>query len=115
MNPTNRSINGVRSAGRPGPQRSQLTPARTIAQAGSAFGHAASRDVSRSEQWLPRRFLHSGSSKIQVFHMLEHQTNGFPLPFRRGEGQGEGLLVDMRLHGEELVFSYRIHEEASPK
>jgi len=47
--------------------------------------------------------------------MLEHQTNGFPLPFRRGEGQGEGLLVDMRLHGEELVFSYRIHEEASPK
>ncbi len=51
-------------------------------------------------------------AKIQDARMLQNQTKVLPLPFRRGEGGGEGLLVGARVQGEGLLVGIRIHREA---
>src|SRR4051794_18937901 len=37
--------------------------------------------------------------KIQVARLLQNQTDVLLLPFIRGEGRDEGLLVDVRVNG----------------
>jgi hypothetical protein len=44
-------------------------------------------------------------SRIQAAHMLQNQTNVLLLPFIRGEGWDEGLLVDVRVHGVGCSFT----------
>ncbi len=39
--------------------------------------------------------------------LLQKLANGSPLPFIRGEGQGEGLLLDARVHGNCKHICYR--------
>ncbi len=52
--------------------------------------------------------MNSLASKIQVARMLEDQTNVLLLPFLRGEGRDEGLLVCVPLHDEGLPFDVRL-------
>src|SRR5206468_1757581 len=46
-------------------------------------------------------------AKIQDARMLQNQTDGSPLPFIRGEGKGEGLLVGIRIHREAFIVGFR--------
>ncbi len=60
--------------------------------------------------------MNSQVSNIQLNRLLPIQADGSPLPFIRGEGQGEGLLVDARVHGDASLVRIRasnFHARAS--
>jgi hypothetical protein len=44
--------------------------------------------------------MNSEVSQIRVVRMLQNQTKVLLLPFIRGEGRDEGLLLGVRVHGQ---------------